>query len=208
MDHRRVGDESEAHPDGRAGVVVILDFGFGQRGAVFDAPVDRLEALIDIAAVQELDERAGDHGLVVRAHREIGIFPLAEHAQALEILALQVDEFLGVLAAGAADFDGRHLRFLGAEVVIDLDLDGQAVAVPARDVGRIEARHGLRFDDEVLQDLIESRAEVDPAVGIGRARRGARKWDGRRGRPESGDTASPSPTVRRASAPPAAGWPS
>jgi len=43
----------------------------------------------------------------MRAHREIGIFPLSEDAQPLEILALQVDVFLGVLAAGAPNLDDR-----------------------------------------------------------------------------------------------------
>ena len=84
-------------------------------------------------------------------------------------MALQVDVLFGVLAAGAADFDGGHLRLFGAQVVIDLDLDGQAVAVPAGHVGRVEARHGLRFDDEVLEDLVEGGAQVDAAVGVGRA---------------------------------------
>ncbi len=46
----------ETHPDRRAGVVLVFDLGLGQRGAVLDAPVHRLEALVDVAVVQELDE--------------------------------------------------------------------------------------------------------------------------------------------------------
>ena len=71
-----------------------------------------------------------------------GIVPLAEDAEALEIGALDIDVLFGVLAAGAADLDGRHVRLLAAEFAIDLDFDGQAVAIPAGDVGRIEAGHG------------------------------------------------------------------
>ena len=66
-----VGLEREAHPDGGAGVVLVFDLGFGQRGAVLHAPVDGLEAFVDVAAVEEIDERAGDHRLVLRAHGEI-----------------------------------------------------------------------------------------------------------------------------------------
>jgi hypothetical protein len=51
----------------------------------------------------------------------------------------------------------------------DLVLDGQAVAVPARHVGRVEAGHGLGADDDVLEDLVERVADVDAAVGVGRA---------------------------------------
>ena len=34
--------EFEANVDGRAGVVFVFDFGFGESGAVFDAPVNGL----------------------------------------------------------------------------------------------------------------------------------------------------------------------
>ena len=99
----------------------------------------------------------------------VGIVPAAEDADALELRALQVDVLLRVLAAGVADRDGVHLELLAAELLVDLDLDGQAVAVPAGDVGRVEAGHGLGLDDEVLEALVERVAQVDGAVGVGRA---------------------------------------
>ena len=43
------------------------------------------------------------------------------------------------------------------------------MAVPAGDVGGVEAGHGLGLDDEVLDALVEGVAEVDGAVGVGRA---------------------------------------
>ena len=150
-------------------MVLVFHLGFRQRGAVLDAPVDRLQPFVDVAAVQKLDERAGDDGLVMGAHGEVGIVPLAQDSQALEILALQVDVLFGVLAAGGADLHGRHLGLARAQVVIHFDFDGQAVAVPARHVGRVEARHGLGLDDEVLEDFVEGGAQVDAAVGVGRA---------------------------------------
>ena len=66
IDGGGVGRECEANPDGRAGVVLVLDLGFGQRGAVVDAPVDGLETFVDVAAIEEIDERAGDDRLVLR----------------------------------------------------------------------------------------------------------------------------------------------
>ncbi len=62
-----------------------------------------------------------------------------------------------------------HLELFAAELLVDLDLDGQAVAVPAGDVGGVEAGHGLGLDDEVLDALVERVAEVDGTVGVGRA---------------------------------------
>ena len=84
-------------------MIRVFDLGFGERGAIFDAPVDRLEAFVDVAAIQKIDERAGDDRLILRAHGEIGIVPAAEHAEALEIRALDIDVLFRVLAAGAAD---------------------------------------------------------------------------------------------------------
>jgi hypothetical protein len=74
---------------------------------------------------------------------------------------------LRVFAAGAADGDGGHLKFFAPELFVDFNFDGEAVAVPAGDVGGVEASHGLGFDDEVLDALIQGVAEVDGAVGIG-----------------------------------------
>ena len=76
---------------------------------------------------------------------------------------------MGVLAAGAADGDGVHLEFFSTELLVYFNFDGEAVAVPAGDVGGVEAGHGLGFDDEVLDALVEGVAEMDSSVGVGRA---------------------------------------
>ena len=150
-------------------MVRVLDFGFGEGGAVVDAPGDGLEAFVDEAVLEEVEEGLGDAGLVDRVHGGVGLEPAAEDAHADELGALEVEVLLGVLAAGAADLDGVHLELLAAELLVDFDLDGEAVAVPAGDVGGVEAGHGAGFDDEVLEGLVEGVAEVDGAVGVGRA---------------------------------------
>src|SRR2546427_5637617 len=48
-------------------------------------------------------------------------------------------------------------------------LDGQAVAVPARHVQRVEAFELAALDDHVLERLVHRMADVDLAVGVGRA---------------------------------------
>ena len=87
----------------------------------------------------------------------------------LNCVALQVEKFLRVLAAFGAHVGGPHLQLLAAEFLIDFDFDGQAMAIPARDIRRVESRHGFRLDDEILQALVQRRAQVDGAAGIGRA---------------------------------------
>ena len=168
IDRRRIGCQRKPHPDGRAGVILIFDFSFGQRGAIVDAPVHGLQTFIDVAAVQEFDERARDHRLILRAHGEIRILPAPQNTQPDEIGALQIDVFCGVLAALGADLRRGHLRFARTQFAVDLDLDGQAVAIPAGNVGRIVALHGLELDDEILQDFVERVAQMNVAVGVRR----------------------------------------
>ena len=59
-------------------------------------------------------------------------------------------------------------RFFGPSSRSTLSSIGQAVAVPARHVRRVEAQHVAGLDDEVLEDLVERRADVDLAVGVRR----------------------------------------
>ena len=161
--------QGEAHVDRRAQVVlVVLDLGLGQGRAVRDAPVHGLLGLVDEALVHELGELAHDRGLVGGRHREVGGLPFSEHPQPLELRALDVDEFQGVLPAGPAEGDRRHLPLLGAQAAVHLQLDGQAVAVPAGHVGRVVARHRPAAHHDVLEDLVEGGAEVDVAVRVGR----------------------------------------
>ena len=47
--------------------------------------------------------------------------------------------------------------------------DRQAVAVPAWHVDRVHALELARLDDHVLQNFVDGVADVDVAVGIGRA---------------------------------------
>ena len=50
-----------------------------------------------------------------------------------------------------------------------LQLDGQAMAIPSRNVRRIEAGKRLAFDDDVLQHLVHRMTNVDIAIRIRRA---------------------------------------
>ena len=164
----QVGDDREADVDRGRGLVAVFDLGLGQGGPAADAPVDRAFSLVDLAVLEESGQVFQDLGLVGRLHGQVGPGPRAEHTQALELLALDGDELLGVFAALLAD--GRHGQgcLLLAKLSVDVDLDGQAVAVPTGDVRGVMAEHGSGLDDEVLEDLVEGRAHVDVPVGVGR----------------------------------------
>ena len=117
---------------------------------------------------KELKKR-DDRGLVGRVQSGVGLVPGSENAQALEVGPLQVEEFFGVQAALLAHLQLAHALFARAQFLVHLVLDGQAVAVPARDVRAVKPFHGFALDHEILEDLVQGRAQVDVAVGVGRA---------------------------------------
>ena len=98
--------------------------------------------------------------------------PVAIDAEALQLLALDVDPVLGIGAAFGAELDRIDIvlvELLLAVLFLDLPLDGEAVAIPAGDVRRILAEQRLGANDHVLEDVVERVADVDVAIGIGRA---------------------------------------
>jgi hypothetical protein len=131
-----IGMHLEGDVDRRRSLVFVLDLGFGQRRTAVETPVDRLEALVEVALVENAAERADLVGLGLEVHRQVGLVPGAENAEADEVLLLALDLFAG---EGAAQFAHAVGRDVLAVQLFDLVLDRQAVAVPARHVGRVEA---------------------------------------------------------------------
>src|SRR6185437_1053666 len=94
--------------------------------------------------------------------------PVAQHAEALEIRALQVDLLRRIVAAMLAETFRIDLVADLAVFLLDRDLDRQAMAIPTRHVRRAEAGHQLRAHHDVLEDLVDRVAEVDLAVRVRR----------------------------------------
>ena len=152
-------------------MIVVFDFGIGQRGLFDHRPHDGLGAAIERPAHQELADFAYDVAFGLERHRLIWIFPIADDAEALELFPLDIDPLGGEVAALGAEFDDGHgvlIQALLAVLLFDLPFDRQAVAVPTRHVVGIEAGHLARADDGVFEDLIERVADVEMAVGIRR----------------------------------------
>ncbi len=151
---------------------MILDLGVGQGRALDRRPHHRLGAAIQLARVLELVEFRDDGRLGREVHGGVAVGEVAGDAQTQELVALQVDVLAGVFAAGGAELFLRDLVLaapLGAELLLDLPLDRQAVAIPAGDVVDVIAQQEARTDHEVLQRLVQGVADVDVAIGVGRA---------------------------------------
>jgi len=161
--------QGELNVDRRGFVVGVLDLGLSQRSHTGRAPVDRLLALVETAVFGEGRQLAGGDPFIEVVHGEIRVIPFSHDAQALELLTLHLHEFCRILAAQFAHFGFGDLVLFRTQILLNLQFDGQPVAVPSRDVGRFEAAHAFAFQDDILQDLVEGMADVDMTVGIGRA---------------------------------------
>ena len=158
---------TEFDVNGVARILRIFDFRFGKRRFALGAPVDWLQALVDEALRRHLGEDLDLLCLKVLAQGDIRIVPLADAAEALERVALLVEIAERVFAAERAQLDVRHRRGVrNAGLAARLQLGRQAVRIPAGDVRRLEAAHVLVANDEVLERLVQRRAEMHVAVRI------------------------------------------
>ena len=73
-------------------MVGIFHLCLGQGSFAAHAPVDRLYAFIDITAFNEFSERAYDACDIPGLKRKVRVVPVAENAEALELLLLRPDE--------------------------------------------------------------------------------------------------------------------
>src|SRR5262249_27510662 len=130
--HRR---DVERHVYRRGHAVLVLDLCFGQRRAAIETPVHGLSPAVQVTVVDDLAERSNLLRLIARIHRQIGIVPITEHAQSLEISALRCHLRRSKGSAGGTKAGG--VQFLAGLTVLLLDreLDRQAMAIPSGNVG-------------------------------------------------------------------------
>ena len=128
-------DQGKVHVNAGRGLVLVFELRLGERGAVGHAPVNRLQLPEDVAALEQVGQYVHDAGLETLVERQIRSIPVARDAQAEELVALDPDPLQSLDAAPLADLGRVHARDLRSEVLGDLVLDRQAVAVPARHIG-------------------------------------------------------------------------
>ncbi len=150
IDQCRITGKRKLHIDRRAGVLVIFNFSFSQRGLVVYAPVDGAGAFVNEAAFDEAGKQPSRLGFVMVRHGDIGIFPLAQDAEPLKITRLSLQSVGRKFTTSATDAQRRHVRFLRAQLAFDVQLDRQSVTVIAGNVRRVITQHRPRFDDEVF----------------------------------------------------------
>ena len=149
-------------------MVFVLDFRFGERGAVVNAPVNRFAPAVDVTFLHEVEKRSCNGGLVFMAHGQVRIVPAAENAEALEIFFVLLDVAQRELPAQLAKLRGRNLPF-STQLFFHLSFNRQAMAIPPRHVRRVVPRHALGLDDQILEDFVQSRAQMNFTGGVRRS---------------------------------------
>ena len=172
----RTGDR-EGHRDGRvlAHLVGIIQAGFlvGQRRVLRPGVRENAEALVDQALVVEGLEGPHDGLHEAWVHRLVAVVEVhpARLAGDVFLPLVRVAQHGG----GAVLVEGAHAHLFDAGAVLDaqlllrLQLGGQAVAVPTEDAGDLLALHGLIARNNVLNVARQQVAIVRQAVGEGRA---------------------------------------
>ena len=161
--------QGELDIDRGAGIVLIFDLGLSQRRLIVVAPVDGLQALIDVALFVHRTEDLDLLGLKAGGHGLIRVLPVGHDAEALEALHLHVNIMLREVMAGGAELRDGHGLVVELVLLDDGGLDGHTVVVPAGDVRGVVPAHGRRADHKVLDALVERVAHVQRAVGERRA---------------------------------------
>src|SRR3970282_545004 len=119
----------------------VFDLGLGQRRTAVETPVHRLRTAQQVAAFDDLRQRPQHVGLEAEIHRPVWMVPVADHAKTLEVAALDVYLLRRALAALLPERGGVELGADLAVLLLDRDLDRQAMAIPAGHVRRVEAGH-------------------------------------------------------------------
>ncbi len=158
----------ETHIDAGRAAVAVFDLRLGQRGLTARAPVDGLQAAVDVPPAGDAAKQLHLPGLVGGVQGEVGLLPVPPNTQALELLALDLHKLQRVLPAAPAELHHRHLVPVQPRVLDDLMFDGKAMGVPPGDVRCPHPLHGPHPHDHVLEDLVEGGTQMDVAVGIGR----------------------------------------
>ncbi len=149
-------------------VLVILDFGFGQRSLQSRAPVHRFLTAIQDSAPEGSGQFADFFRLIGRVHGEIRLRPIGQNTQALKLPGLAIHPLLRLFATESAHVAIGNFFALRTQVLADVLLNRQSMTVPAGNERGRPSRHRAVLDGEVFQTLVEHVSDVNVAIGVGR----------------------------------------
>ena len=107
------------------------------------APVHRLFGANNSPGQEKLVEFPRNSGLVLEIHSQVPVVPIAQHAEALELLALRFYPFLGIAATGSALAEHRGSTVSSLPVPDPHCAQWAVHGSPTGNIGDIETAHAL-----------------------------------------------------------------
>ena len=151
-----------------AGLLVLRE-----RGAAARAPLGRAVALVEPAARVALLQEAPDVLDVRVREGQVVVAPVHPHAEALRLLRHHADVARDALLAALRELGDPVVLDLAlrveAELLLDLDLDPEALAVEAVLVALVVAARGVVALEDVLQRAAPGVVDAHRVVGRDRA---------------------------------------
>ena len=143
-------DGLEFDVNGEGFIILVFDFSFSQGRFAVRAPVNGLQAFVDVAFLGHFPEDADLSDFDGLAQRQVRMVPVTEDAEADEVFLLFFHAGQGVVTAFGTQVEGGHFVAVEARIFDDGVFDRQAVRIPAGNVFRVAALLGLIFEDNVF----------------------------------------------------------
>src|SRR5208337_2516870 len=131
--------------------------------------MDGLFTFVYRAVFDEFEEFSYDRRLVIIGQCQIRPLPVAENTEPFEFFLLHGDKSGCIFPAKLPLFEDADLIFFVSHVPVNLQLYWKAVTVPARDIGSVKTLHRFIFNDDIFENFVQCMADMDIAVGVGRA---------------------------------------
>ena len=161
--------DGELHVNRIDRILVIFDLRLGESGLVVIAPVNRLEALVDMPVAVHLSEDAHLIRLKALVHGGVVMLPVAQNTEPLEAIHLTMNVLVGIGLAGGTEISYAHGLVVELLLLNDGALNGHTVVVPSGNIRHMVSAHHIAAVDEVLQGLVQGMAHMNVAIGEGRA---------------------------------------
>ena len=144
--------------------VFVFHFRFRQRRAAVQAELNRFRATVEIARFVDFAEHTHGIRLGFEIHGQVGVVPVAQHAQTDEVFFLAGNLFGGIFSAQFAETRFGHVF---AVQLFHHHFDGQAVAVPTRHIRRVETGLGFAADNDVFEDFVDAVVQDEFRTAFG-----------------------------------------
>ena len=166
----RVAEQGKLNVYALAHMVLVFHLSLGKGCAAGNTPVDRLLSTVHESLFHDICKKAQFVRLILLVKGQVRVLPIAEDSQPLELRALDVDIFPGVIRAQLANGCRISIGISRLPHVLGyLELNRQAMTVPTRHIRSPEPADRLVLHDHVFQNLIQGIADVNVSVREGRS---------------------------------------